>query len=146
MRALCIWWRHQMETFSALLALCAGNSLVTGEFPSQRQVTRNFDVFFIYTRINGWLNKREASDLRRNRAHYDVIVMIIHETYCAINRIYLMPCNLSRSWAFIHFRLTAHKNSKLHITGHLFMGIHSLPMDSSKRDSNGEIFPQYVNM
>ena len=28
------WWRHQMETFSALLALCAGNSPVTGEFPS----------------------------------------------------------------------------------------------------------------
>ena len=27
------WWRHQMETFSALLAICAGNSPVTGEFP-----------------------------------------------------------------------------------------------------------------
>ena len=40
------WWRHQMETFSALLALCAGNSPVTGEFPTQRPVTRNFDVFF----------------------------------------------------------------------------------------------------
>ena len=40
------WWRHQMETFSALLALCAGNSSITGEFPSQRPVTRSFDVFF----------------------------------------------------------------------------------------------------
>ena len=40
------WWRHQMETFSALLALCAGNSPVTGEFPSQRSVTWRFDVFF----------------------------------------------------------------------------------------------------
>ena len=30
------WWRHQIETFSASLALCAGNSPVTGEFPSQR--------------------------------------------------------------------------------------------------------------
>ena len=27
------WWRHQMETFSALLAICEGNSPVTGEFP-----------------------------------------------------------------------------------------------------------------
>ena len=35
-----------METFSALLALCAGNSPVTGEFPTQRPVTRSFDVFF----------------------------------------------------------------------------------------------------
>ena len=40
------WWRHQMITFSALLALCAGNSPVTGEFPAQRPVTRSFDVFF----------------------------------------------------------------------------------------------------
>ena len=40
------WWRHQMETFSALLALCEGNSPVTGEFPSQRPVVRSFDVFF----------------------------------------------------------------------------------------------------
>ena len=46
-------WRHQMETFSALLALCAGNSPVPGEFPSQRPVTRSFDVFF-----NLHLNKR----------------------------------------------------------------------------------------
>ena len=35
-----------METFSALLAICAGNSPVPGEFPTQRPVTRSFDVFF----------------------------------------------------------------------------------------------------
>ena len=40
------WWRHQMETFSALLAICAGNLPVPGEFPAQRPVTRSFDVFF----------------------------------------------------------------------------------------------------
>ena len=39
-------WRHQMETFSALLAICAGNSPVPGEFPTQRPVTRSFDVYF----------------------------------------------------------------------------------------------------
>ena len=42
------WWRHQMETSSALLSLCAGNSPVTGEFPSKRLVTRSFDVLFLY--------------------------------------------------------------------------------------------------
>ena len=36
------WWRHQMETFSELLALCARNSPVTGEFPSQRLVMFSF--------------------------------------------------------------------------------------------------------
>ena len=35
-----------METFSALLAFSAGNSSAIGEFPAQRHVTRNFDVFF----------------------------------------------------------------------------------------------------
>ena len=36
-----------METFSALLAICAGNSPVSGVFPAQRQVTRSFDGFFL---------------------------------------------------------------------------------------------------
>ena len=47
------WWRHQIEKFSALLAICVGNSPVTGEFPAQRPVTRSFDVFF-----DQHLNKR----------------------------------------------------------------------------------------
>ena len=50
-----------METFSALLALCVGNSPATGEFPSQRPMTRGFDVFF---------------DLHRNKRskQYDTLV------------------------------------------------------------------------
>ena len=68
------WWRHHMETISALLALCAGNSPVTGEFPSQRPVTRSYDVFNL--RPNKRLrNNRETGDLRRHRAPYDVTVM-----------------------------------------------------------------------
>ena len=58
---LCIfywtWWRHQMDTFSALLALCAGNSLVTSEFPAQRPVTQSFDVSFdlhLIKRLSKW--------------------------------------------------------------------------------------------
>ena len=39
-------WRHQMETFSALLAICSGNSPVRGEFPTQMAVTQSFDVSF----------------------------------------------------------------------------------------------------
>ena len=50
------WWRHQMETFSALLAICEGNSPVPGEFPAQRPVTRSFDVFFDL-RLNKRLSK-----------------------------------------------------------------------------------------
>ena len=63
-----------METFSALLALCAGNSPVTGEFPSQRPVTRSFDVFFDLC-LNKRLSKQLWVNLRRNFAHNDVTVM-----------------------------------------------------------------------
>ena len=54
-----IWWRHQMETFSALLALCAGNSPVIGEFPAQRPVTLNFDVL-VDLRLNKRLSKQST--------------------------------------------------------------------------------------
>ena len=50
-----------METFSVLLVLCAGNSPVTGEFPTQRPVMRNFDVFFDL-RVNKRLSKQSIWD------------------------------------------------------------------------------------
>ena len=51
------WWRHQMETFSALLAICVGNSPVPDEFPTQRPVTRSFDGYFDL-RLNKLLSKQ----------------------------------------------------------------------------------------
>ena len=63
-----------MEALSALLALCVGNSTATGEFPSQRSVTRSFHVFF---------------DLRLN--DYDVTVI-----YCVC---YLLTQFDSFQWA-----------------------------------------------
>ena len=46
-----------METFSALLAICAGNSPVPGEFSTQRPVTQSFDVLFDL-RLNKGLSKQ----------------------------------------------------------------------------------------
>ena len=74
------WWRHQMETFSALLALCAGNSPVIGEFPVQRHVKRSFGVFFDLR-----LNKR----LSKQSVIWDAIALIM----------------TSRQWCFIVARL-----------------------------------------
>ena len=65
-----------METLSALLAICARNSPVIGEFPSQRPETRSFDVF-LDLRPNKRVNNRKAGDLRRHRAHHDVTVMMM---------------------------------------------------------------------
>ena len=64
-----------METFSALLAICAGNSPVPGEFPAQRPVTRSFDIFFDLRLNKRWKNNPQAGDLRRYPAHYDVTLM-----------------------------------------------------------------------
>ena len=70
------WWRHHMETFSALLALFCG------EFTSHQWIpcTKASDVelwCFLWSVpwINGWVNKHEAADLRRQRAPHGVIIM-----------------------------------------------------------------------
>ena len=49
--------KNKKKTFSALLALCVGNSPVTCEFPAQRPVTRSVDVFFDL-RLNKRLSKQ----------------------------------------------------------------------------------------
>ena len=65
------WWRHQMDTFSSLLALCAP---VTGEFPAQSAVTRSFDVFFdlcpnkrLSKQSRGWWFETPSRPLWRHR-------------------------------------------------------------------------------
>ena len=67
-----------METFSALLALCAGNSPVTGHrwIPLTKASDAEL-LCFLWSApwINGWVNNRKSDDLRRRRAHYDVIVI-----------------------------------------------------------------------
>ena len=54
---LLLWWRHQMEIFSASLAFCEGNSLVTDTFSSRRQVTQSFNFFFDL-RLNQQLSEK----------------------------------------------------------------------------------------
>ena len=80
-----------METVSTILAIFAGNSPVPGEFPSQKPVTRSFDVFFDLRLINDWVNTGEAGDLRRYQAHYDVTLMF------NIDGFYLVPTVFIRS-------------------------------------------------
>ena len=76
-----IWWRHQMKTYSVLLAINVGNSPVTRESPTQRQMTRSFEVFFdLRLHIYGWVNNGEAGDTRH---HCDITVMNEHVPYRA---------------------------------------------------------------
>ena len=68
-------WRHQMETFAALLVLCTGNSPVTGEFPAQRPVTRSFDTSMWYINV-----------LYKSMAWHKtaVIPLQTHWSYCSL--------------------------------------------------------------
>ena len=63
-----------LSSFSALLAICAGNSPIIGEFPAQWRGAMMFSLICAW--INGWVNNREAGDLRRHRPHYDVTLMV----------------------------------------------------------------------
>ena len=66
-----------METFSALLAICAGNSPAPVNFPHKGQWRGALMFALICVWINAWVNNRKAGDLRRYCAHYDVIVMLL---------------------------------------------------------------------
>ena len=67
---LFIWWHHQMETLSALLTLV--------NFPHKGQRRGALVFSLICAWINGWVNNDKANDLRRHRAHYNVIVITRH--------------------------------------------------------------------
>ena len=88
------WWHHQMETFSALLALCEG-STVNSPHKSQWRGT-----FFDLRLKNGWANHRDAGDLRLYRAHYDVTVMHNSPWYALLSRV------LYASFGVVFFNIT----------------------------------------
>ena len=71
------WWSHQIETFSALLTLCAGNSPVTSDFPHKGQSCRALVFSLICDWTNAWANHRHADDFRRYRTNYGITLMYI---------------------------------------------------------------------
>ena len=72
--------------FSALLALCAGNSPVTDEFPAQCPVTRSFDVFLDLC-LTKLLNKQS----RRSRFKSPSYTLRLQRN---VNQIYLVKMSL----------------------------------------------------
>ena len=69
------WWHHQMETFSVLLAICAGIHWSPVNSPHKGQWRGALMFSLICASINDWVNNHETGDLRRHCAHCDVIVM-----------------------------------------------------------------------
>ena len=79
-KQLAAQWRNRMKAFSALLAICAGNWPIPGEFPHKGQWRGALMFSLICVWINGWVNNLEAGDLKRYLAHYDVTVMGYDDT------------------------------------------------------------------
>ena len=105
-----------METFSALLAICAGNSPVPGEFPTQRPVTRSFDVFFDLCRnkrlskqSKGWWFETLPCPLWRHRNAISLGVATMLVRYHAI----LWNKWNSKSIIFVSTNRTLNINSTL---------------------------------
>ena len=73
------WWRHLMETFSALLALCEGIHRSPLDSPNKGQWREAFVFSLICAWTNSWANNRDAGVLRSNGAHCDVIVIEEYE-------------------------------------------------------------------
>ena len=69
------WWRHQMETFYALPAHCAGIHRLPVNPREKGQWRRALMVHLICAQTNTWKNNGEAGDLRRHRGHYDDTIM-----------------------------------------------------------------------
>ena len=87
--AIKAWWCHQMETFSALLAICPVNSPHKGQWRGALM----FSMICVW--ING-VNNREAGDLGRYRAHYDVIVMVWNDGHLGVIDPWLLHINPGR--------------------------------------------------
>ena len=64
-------WKHFPRYWSFVWGIHW--SPVNSPHKGQWRGTLMFSLICVW--INGWLNNREAGDLRRHRAHYDVIVM-----------------------------------------------------------------------
>ena len=80
-----------MEAFSALLALCAGNSPVPVNSTHKGQWRGALMFSLICARINDWVNNLEAGDLRRRLGHCDVIVMYWN-VYMVTTKVNLPVC------------------------------------------------------
>ena len=98
-----------METFSALLALCAEKSPVAVNSPHKGQWSGALMFSVICVWINDWVSNREAGDLRRHRGHYDVNVMMSRHlpempAECQTLQIWLPLTALTLRWNFTDFK------------------------------------------
>ena len=116
-----------METFSALLAICAGNSPHKGQWRGA----------LMFSLICAWItacaNNREAGDLRRHRAHYDVTVMNVVDrnwAKCCVGSLEDLKVNIATANYLNHISIShsicTGSCCTLFCRGHKFLWIHAV--------------------
>ena len=111
------WWRHQMGTFSAQLALCAGNSTVTAEFPPRKASDAELWCF-IHLCLNKRLSKQSwgwgfETPLRSVRRHSNVL------RYNSLPCTFLLSPILSNCFQVLVIMVTSSNGNIFRVTGHL---------------------------
>ena len=101
-----------METFSALLSICAGNSPVTGEFHAQRPVTRSFDVFFDLRLNKRWSKQSCLLFDGHFETNFIEIWIKTHQTFLSRKLFLKMYCMFVKCWYFLDLKVM-HLNSEL---------------------------------
>ena len=75
------WWRHQMETFSALLALCEGNPPVTGDISFDLRLNKRLSK----QSIHRWFETPSSSLWRHcdfsEHTHFDRVGLLLDVPY-----------------------------------------------------------------
>ena len=111
------WWRHHIETFSVLLAICAANLPVPDEFSIQRPVTQSFDVFFdlclnkrLSKQSGGWWFEMPSCPLWRDCNEGCISYFALWKLW--LNTICVNPCCLR------HTHMPAPINDVCHILHH----------------------------
>ena len=126
-----------METFSALLAICAGNSPAPGEFPAQRPVTRSFDVSFdlrLNKRLSkqwwGWWFETLSRPLwrHRNENWEKYMKWTRHEPIIHLQRNKTRPKDVHILWYIIHMNVSKHRK-----VGCLFKHLFRLTIQNSSK-------------
>ena len=77
MNCVISWWRHQMEKFPRYWPFVRGSHWPLVNSPDRGQWRGALMFSLIHAWINDWVNDREAGDLRRHGAHYNVSIMCV---------------------------------------------------------------------
>ena len=109
------WWRHQVETLSRYWHFVRGIHRSPVHSLTKASDAEIWCFLWSAPWINGWVNNREAGDLKRHRAHHDAIVTDKKQSSTKYHNIYGKPGSLDNAMITPHCLLSYHnQNGMIH--------------------------------